>query len=99
MGCPTQVVHLNFTTSSVLLSDDGTFAASGKDDFSRIAFATLVADIAASLADLGCAHAAGGPAELFRMGRIFLDGYQSVTPLEARGRGVITPPQSAAHTM
>lgn len=55
-------------------------------DLSRAAFAPLVDDVAAALASAGAALAASAPAvsagDLLRVGRIFLDGYQSVVPLE-----------------
>jgi 4-aminobutyrate aminotransferase-like enzyme/Ser/Thr protein kinase RdoA (MazF antagonist) len=72
-----QVVHGDFNLENVLLDDEGRI--SGITDFGDIAFTAQVADFAIGLASL----LRGRPADdIFRAGRIAIDGYQSRVPLE-----------------
>src|SRR5204863_257599 len=72
-----QVVHGDLNLDNVLLDDQGRI--SGIADFGDIAFGAQVADFAAGVASL----LRGRPADdVFRAGRIAIDGYQSRIPLE-----------------
>jgi 4-aminobutyrate aminotransferase-like enzyme/Ser/Thr protein kinase RdoA (MazF antagonist) len=72
-----QIVHDDLNLDNVLFDDDGRI--SGITDFGDIAFTAQVADFAIGLASL----LRGRQAEdVFRAGRIAIDGYQSRIPLE-----------------
>jgi 4-aminobutyrate aminotransferase-like enzyme/aminoglycoside phosphotransferase (APT) family kinase protein len=72
-----QIVHDDQNLDNVLFDDDGRI--SGITDFGDIAFTAQVADFAIGLGSL----LRGRPADdVFRAGRIAIDGYQSRIPLE-----------------
>ena len=72
-----QVVHADFTLGNVLLDDDDRIAAIV--DFGDCAYSAQVADFAVGLASLLRGRA---PGDVFRVGRIAVDGYASRIPLE-----------------
>ena len=72
-----QVVHGDLTTDNVLVDDAGRIT--GIVDFGDMSHTALVTDIA-SLLDSVLNGREG--VELFRAGRLVLDGYQRITPLE-----------------
>ena len=72
-----QVVHADFTLGNVLLDDDDRVAAIV--DFGDCAYSAQVADFAVDLASLLRGRA---PDDVFRVGRIAVDGYASRLPLE-----------------
>ena len=72
-----QVVHGDLTTDNVLVDDAGRIT--GIVDFGDMSHTALVTDIA-SLLDSVLNGREGD--ELFRAGRLVLDGYQRITPLE-----------------
>jgi 4-aminobutyrate aminotransferase-like enzyme/Ser/Thr protein kinase RdoA (MazF antagonist) len=74
-----QVVHGDFNMGNVLTSNG---RISGIVDFGDMSFTSLAADFSAVLTSLGRAHMHGGSAELLRMARIVIDGYQKETPFE-----------------
>jgi len=85
-----QVVHGDLNLGNVLVTDED---ISGIIDFGDMSFTALAVDIASMLCAIGAAHvsefvSAGGEGtvggELMRMGRVLLDGYQSITPLEEK---------------
>jgi 4-aminobutyrate aminotransferase-like enzyme/Ser/Thr protein kinase RdoA (MazF antagonist) len=72
-----QVCHGDLNLDNVLLDDEGWI--SGITDFGDIAFTAQAADFAIALASL----LRGRPADdVFRAGRVAIDGYQSRIPLE-----------------
>jgi 4-aminobutyrate aminotransferase-like enzyme/Ser/Thr protein kinase RdoA (MazF antagonist) len=73
-----QIVHGDMTTDNALIDDAGRIT--GIVDFGDMSHTALVTDIA-SLLDSVLIWRDGD--ELFRAGRLVLDGYQRITPLEA----------------
>jgi 4-aminobutyrate aminotransferase-like enzyme/Ser/Thr protein kinase RdoA (MazF antagonist) len=73
-----QVVHGDITVDNVLVDDAGLVTA--VIDFGDMTHSALVADLAVLLDSLGTGR---DPADLFRVARLVLDGYQRITPLEA----------------
>ena len=73
----TQVVHSDLTADNVLADEDGLIT--GIVDFGDMTYTALAADIASVLDSLG-----GGrdQAEMFRVARLVIDGYQRLLPLE-----------------
>jgi 4-aminobutyrate aminotransferase-like enzyme/Ser/Thr protein kinase RdoA (MazF antagonist) len=72
-----QIVHGDMTTDNALIDDAGMIT--GIVDFGDMSHTALVTDIA-SLLDSVLIGREGD--ELFRAGRLVLDGYQRITPLE-----------------
>ncbi|HEV8697682.1 MAG TPA: aminotransferase class III-fold pyridoxal phosphate-dependent enzyme [Candidatus Limnocylindrales bacterium] len=72
-----QVIHGDLTTDNALVDDDGRIT--GIIDFGDMSHTALVTDIASLLDSL--LNGRDGD-ELFRAGRLVLDGYQRITPLE-----------------
>ncbi|HEX5188332.1 MAG TPA: aminotransferase class III-fold pyridoxal phosphate-dependent enzyme [Streptosporangiaceae bacterium] len=72
-----QVIHSDLTADNVLASDDGLIT--GIVDFGDMTHTALAADLAAVLDSL-----CGGrdQAEMFRVARLVLDGYERLLPLE-----------------
>lgn len=83
-----QVVHGDLNLGNALVSDNE--EVSGIIDFGDMSYTAVVADIAAMLTGLGLATCKaqehekedGTTSALLRMGRVLLDGFQSVLPLE-----------------
>jgi 4-aminobutyrate aminotransferase-like enzyme/Ser/Thr protein kinase RdoA (MazF antagonist) len=73
-----QVIHGDVTVDNVLMDDAGLVTAI--IDFGDMTHSALVADLAVLLDSLGTGR---DPADLFRVARLVLDGYQRITPLEA----------------
>jgi 4-aminobutyrate aminotransferase-like enzyme/Ser/Thr protein kinase RdoA (MazF antagonist) len=74
---PAQVVHGDFNLDNVLLGADG--RASGIVDFGDIIHSAAVADLAVAVASV----MRGRPHEdVFRVARVAVDGYASISPLE-----------------
>jgi 4-aminobutyrate aminotransferase-like enzyme/Ser/Thr protein kinase RdoA (MazF antagonist) len=72
-----QVVHGDLALDNTLLDDRGRIV--GIVDFGDIAHTSLVTDLAAALSS---GLRGRDPGDVLRGARLFLDGYQSVTPLE-----------------
>ncbi|HEV8281134.1 MAG TPA: aminotransferase class III-fold pyridoxal phosphate-dependent enzyme [Candidatus Limnocylindrales bacterium] len=72
-----QVIHGDLTTDNALVDDDGRIT--GIVDFGDMSHSALVTDIASLLDSL--LNGRDGD-ELLRAGRLVLDGYQRITPLE-----------------
>jgi len=72
-----QVVHGDLTTDNALVDDSGRIT--GIVDFGDMSHTALVTDIASLLDSLLNGHDGD---DLFRAGRLVLDGYQRITPLE-----------------
>ncbi|HET7169763.1 MAG TPA: aminotransferase class III-fold pyridoxal phosphate-dependent enzyme [Candidatus Limnocylindrales bacterium] len=72
-----QVVHSDLTVDNALTDDAGRI--SGIVDFGDMSYSALVTDLASVLDSLVVDR---GPDEVFRLGRLVLDGYQRVVPLE-----------------
>jgi 4-aminobutyrate aminotransferase-like enzyme/Ser/Thr protein kinase RdoA (MazF antagonist) len=72
-----QVIHTDLTTDNALVDDAGRI--SGIVDFGDMSHSALITDIASLLDSLLNGRAGD---ELFRSGRLILDGYQRITPLE-----------------
>jgi 4-aminobutyrate aminotransferase-like enzyme/Ser/Thr protein kinase RdoA (MazF antagonist) len=72
-----QVIHTDLTADNVLADDDGMIT--GIVDFGDLSHTALIADLASVLDSL-----CGGrdQAEMFRVARLVLDGYERVLPLE-----------------
>jgi 4-aminobutyrate aminotransferase-like enzyme/Ser/Thr protein kinase RdoA (MazF antagonist) len=79
-----QVIHGDVTVDNVLMDDAGLVTAI--IDFGDMTHSALVADLAVLLDSLGTGR---DPADLFRVARLVLDGYQRITPLEAGELGVL----------
>ena len=74
-----QIVHGDLNLGNILWEAPGSTTVTGIIDFGDACFSSLVVSLGAALASGGAVHLAyGGPAELLRMGRLMLDGYQSV---------------------
>ncbi len=73
-----QVIHGDITVDNVLMDDAGRVTAI--IDFGDMTHSALVADLAVLLDSLGTGR---DPADLFRVARLVLDGYQRITPLES----------------
>jgi 4-aminobutyrate aminotransferase-like enzyme/Ser/Thr protein kinase RdoA (MazF antagonist) len=76
-GLRAQAVHGDLSLDNLLIDDDG--GVSGVLDLGDLTHSTLVFDIAAAMGSLASTLAGD---DLFRVLRLFLDGYRSVTPLE-----------------
>jgi 4-aminobutyrate aminotransferase-like enzyme/Ser/Thr protein kinase RdoA (MazF antagonist) len=72
-----QIVHGDLTTDNGLVDDEGRI--SGIVDFGDMSHTALMTDIASLLDSVLNGHDGD---ELFRAGRLVLDGYQRITPLE-----------------
>ncbi len=72
-----QVVHSDLTVDNALTDADGIIT--GIVDFGDMSYSALVTDIASVLDSLVVDR---GSAELFRLARLVLDGYQRIVPLE-----------------
>lgn len=72
-----QCVHTDFTIDNALVDDAGRI--SGIVDFGDMSYSAMAVDIASVIDSLANGR---DPAELFRVSRLVLDGYQRVTPLE-----------------
>ncbi len=79
-----QVVHGDFNLDNVLLDDQGRI--SGIVDFGDCGYTAQVADFAVALASL--LRGRPGP-DVFRVGRIAVDGYASRLPFEPEELGVL----------
>jgi len=86
-----QFLHADLHPGNVLVRGawEGDGAITGVVDFGDAHFTSLVADIAASLANIGCAHARGGLGELRRAARLLLDGYSRWVALEEEELGAL----------
>jgi 4-aminobutyrate aminotransferase-like enzyme/Ser/Thr protein kinase RdoA (MazF antagonist) len=74
---PAQVVHGDFNLDNILLDDDGRISAIL--DFGDCGYSAQAGDLAIAVASL----TRGRPLDdVFRIARIAIDGYSSVTPLE-----------------
>lgn len=79
-----QCVHSDLTTDNVLADEDGLIT--GIIDFGDLSHTALVVDLASVLDSL----ASGRPgAEMLRVARLVLDGYQRLVPLEERELAVM----------
>jgi 4-aminobutyrate aminotransferase-like enzyme/Ser/Thr protein kinase RdoA (MazF antagonist) len=78
-----QVVHGDLTLDNLLI-DDG--AVTGVLDLGDLTHSTLVFDIASAFGSLAATLQGD---DLFRVFRLFLDGYRSVTPLEPEELAVL----------
>ena len=72
-----QVIHSDLTADNVLADDDGMIT--GIVDFGDMTHTALIADLAAVLDSL-CGGR--GQAEMFRVARLVVDGYERLLPLE-----------------
>jgi 4-aminobutyrate aminotransferase-like enzyme/Ser/Thr protein kinase RdoA (MazF antagonist) len=72
-----QLIHGDLHTGNALVDDDGFIT--GIVDFGDMTHSALVADLASAL---GTFQFGRTPDESFRVGRLLIDGYQLVTPLE-----------------
>jgi len=79
-----QVVHTDLCASNVLVGDDG--QVTGIIDFGDASWSALVVDPAAILEAVASGR---DPAELFRVARLAIDGYERVTPLELAERRIL----------
>ncbi|MGO1543216.1 MAG: aminotransferase class III-fold pyridoxal phosphate-dependent enzyme [Gulosibacter sp.] len=78
-----QVVHSDLTLDNVMLENG---AVTGIIDFGDVTHTTLVADVAAALSAVGDMRQGS---DLFRAFRVFLDGYQRISPLEPNERAAL----------
>jgi Ser/Thr protein kinase RdoA (MazF antagonist) len=79
-----QMVHGDLNLGNILWEHKGSKEVSGIIDYGDMSFTSLVVSLAAVLSSAGTAHVKqGGHAELMRMGRLILDGYQSIVTLES----------------
>ncbi len=72
-----QVVHSDLALDNVLLDERG--FVTGIVDFGDIVHTSLLTDVVAAMASVLRARS---PQDVLRCGRLFLDGYQSVTPFD-----------------
>ena len=72
-----QVIHTDLTADNVLADDDGLIT--GIVDFGDMTHTALAADLAAVLDSLAAGR---DQAEMFRVARLVIDGYQRLLPLE-----------------
>lgn len=76
-GLRAQVIHGDLTVDNVLVDEAGLVSA--VIDFGDMSHTALVGDLACLLDSVSTGRE---PADLFRVARVVLDGYQRVTPLE-----------------
>jgi 4-aminobutyrate aminotransferase-like enzyme/Ser/Thr protein kinase RdoA (MazF antagonist) len=81
-----QVIHTDLCASNVLV--DGSGAISGVIDFGDASWSALVVDLAAVLETVVDGREQNVD-EFFRVSRLAIDGYESVTPLEPDERRII----------
>ena len=81
-----QVIHTDMGASNVLVDAAG--AITGIIDFGDASWSALVVDVAAALEAVTDGREAH-PDEFFRTARIFIDGYEKVTPLEPAERAIV----------
>jgi 4-aminobutyrate aminotransferase-like enzyme/Ser/Thr protein kinase RdoA (MazF antagonist) len=81
-----QIVHTDLCASNVLVDDAGQIT--GIIDFGDASWSALVVDLAAVLETVTAGRETDAD-EFFRVGRIALDGYEKVTPLEPEERRII----------
>jgi 4-aminobutyrate aminotransferase-like enzyme len=79
-----QVIHGDLTADNVLAGDDGLIT--GIVDFGDMTHTALAADLASVLDSLAAGR---DGAEMFRVARLVLDGYEQVVPLEPAERELI----------
>ncbi|MGN6677989.1 MAG: aminotransferase class III-fold pyridoxal phosphate-dependent enzyme [Streptosporangiaceae bacterium] len=79
-----QIIHSDLTSDNVLADDDGLIT--GIVDFGDMTHTALIADLAAVLDSL-----CGGrePADMFRVARLVIDGYERLLPLEPIELGLL----------
>ena len=80
----TQVIHGDLTTDNVIADGDGLIT--GIVDFGDMSHTALAADLVSVLDSL---VAGRGTAEMFRVARLVIDGYERVMPLEPIERELI----------
>jgi 4-aminobutyrate aminotransferase-like enzyme/Ser/Thr protein kinase RdoA (MazF antagonist) len=81
-----QVIHTDMCASNVLVDSDGRIT--GIIDFGDASWSALVVDLAAALESITEGRESD-PDEFFRAARIFIDGYEKVTPLEPAERAIV----------
>jgi 4-aminobutyrate aminotransferase-like enzyme/Ser/Thr protein kinase RdoA (MazF antagonist) len=81
-----QVVHTDLDSANVLVDDGG--RVTGIIDFGDASWSALVVDPAAVLLTM-VEGREGDVDEFFRAGRLMLDGYEKVTPLEPEERAIL----------
>jgi 4-aminobutyrate aminotransferase-like enzyme/Ser/Thr protein kinase RdoA (MazF antagonist) len=79
-----QVVHTDLCASNVLVDDEG--RVTGIIDFGDSSWSALVVDVAAVLETVVQGREGD---DFFRAGRLALDGYEKVTPLELGERAIV----------
>ena len=81
-----QIVHTDMCASNVLVDADG--GITGIIDFGDASWSALVVDLAAAIESVtdGREH---DPDEFFRAARLFIDGYEKVSPLEPDERAIV----------
>jgi 4-aminobutyrate aminotransferase-like enzyme/Ser/Thr protein kinase RdoA (MazF antagonist) len=79
-----QVVHTDLCASNVLVDDEG--RVTGIIDFGDASWSALVVDVAAVLETVVQGREGD---DFFRAGRLALDGYEKVTPLERGERAIV----------
>jgi 4-aminobutyrate aminotransferase-like enzyme/Ser/Thr protein kinase RdoA (MazF antagonist) len=80
-----QVIHTDLHLGNVLLSNDGRIT--GIVDFGDMGFSALVSDLASVI---DAARLGRSMEDSFRAGRLIVDGYQRITPLEPLELEVLT---------
>jgi 4-aminobutyrate aminotransferase-like enzyme/Ser/Thr protein kinase RdoA (MazF antagonist) len=81
-----QVVHTDLCASNVLVDEGG--AVSGIIDFGDASWSALAVDLCAALETVTDGREADA-GEFFRAGRLLIDGYESVSPLEPEERQIL----------